>query len=350
MSQQKNTYVSYDVKNIPNDWLTNKDILNKINMCINKIQCSKGRQFEVDKLYDNFVEILHSEMNNKLESKVKVLNSTNNRKRRIKKPWWNDNLTNKWNNVCMAENDYVTCKQGTLKQQLRKHFVDKRKDFDRLTQKYKRQYWYRCLEELVNFNDNDPKQFWRRIGQTGIGNESQICIPNEVTLDDGTISNNLETILSKWKKQFSQFIEPKYKETTIDEVHKVVMNAKNCKSAGIDLIQAELCKNISIISILHKLFNLCFSSGNVPNMWNKGIITPIPKCSTSDPRDPLSYRGITLAPFAYKMYCSILNERLVKWLDEMEIVNDEQNGFMNDRSTIDHISTTTSIIETRKKM
>ncbi|CAC5356242.1 unnamed protein product [Mytilus coruscus] len=321
--------------------------------------CSKGRQFEVDKLYDNFVEILHSEMNDKLESKVKVLNSTNNRKRRIKKPWWNDELTNELNNVCTAERDYVTCKQGSLKQQLHKHSVDKRKDFDKLTQKYKRQYWYRCQEELVNFSDNDPNQFWRRIGQI-------------VTLDDGTITNNLETILSKWKSSFHSLLNPNVnaeynkvencnikeniicidldKEITIDEVHKVVMNAKNCKSAGIDLIQAELCKNIFIISILHKLFNLCFSSGNVQNMWNKGNITPIPKCSTSDPRDPLSYRGITLAPFAYKMYCSILNERLVKWLNEREIINDEQNGFMKGKSSVDHVSTITSIIETRKSV
>ncbi|CAC5401445.1 unnamed protein product [Mytilus coruscus] len=297
--------------------------------------------------------------------------NTNNQKRRIKKPWWNDELTNKWNNVCTAERDYVTCKQGSLKQQLRKHFVDKRKDFDKLTQKHKRQYWYRCQEELVNFSDNDPNQFWRRIGQIGIGNERHMRIPNEVTLDDGTITNNLETILSKWKSSFHSLLNPNVnaecnkvencnikeniicinldKEITIDEVHKVVMNAKICKSAGIDLIQAELCKNISIISIFHKLFNLCFSSGNVPNMWNKGIITPIPKCSTSDPRDPLSFRGTTLAPFAYMMYCSILNERLVKWLDEREIINDEQNGFMKGKSTIDHISTITSIIETRKK-
>ncbi|CAG2243365.1 unnamed protein product [Mytilus edulis] len=265
LNQQNNTYVSYDVKNIPSDWMTNNDILDKINMCIDNIQCSKGRQFEVDKLYNNFVEILHSEMNDKLETKVKVLNSTNNRKRRIKKPWWNDKLTNKWNIVCTAERDYVTCKQGSLKQQLRKDFVDKRKDFDKLTQKYKRQYWYRCQEELVNFSDNDTNQFWRRIGQIGIGNERQMRIPNEVTLDDGTISNNLETVLNKWKSSFHSLLNPNVdatdynkvencilkeniicidldKEITIDEVHKVVMNAKNCKSAGIDLIQAEFCK------------------------------------------------------------------------------------------------------------
>ncbi|CAC5378581.1 unnamed protein product [Mytilus coruscus] len=278
---------------------------------------------------------------------------------------WIEAIENSEVHIVLTDNNLLTYVLTTA------NLDAKRKDFDKLTQKYKRQYWYRCQEELVNFSDNDPNQFWRRIGQIGIGNERQIRIPNEVTLDDGTITNNLETILSKWKSSFHSLLNPNVnaeynkvencnikeniicidldKEITIDEVHKVVMNAKNCKSAGIDLIQAELCKNISIISILHKLFNLCFSSGNVPNMWNKGIITPIPKCSTSNPRDPLSYRGITLAPFAYKMYCSILNERLVKWLDEREIINNEQNGFMKGKSTIDHISTITLIIETRKK-
>jgi hypothetical protein len=80
----------------------------------------------------------------------------------------------------------------------------------------------------------------------------------------------------------------------------------------------------------------------------KGIITPIPKCSTSDPRDPLSYRGITLAPCAYKLYCSILNNRLVTWLDTRDIIHDEQNGFRKSKSTIDHLSTLTCIIESRK--
>jgi sorting nexin-29 len=63
----------------------------------------------------------------------------------------------------------------------------------------------------------------------------------------------------------------------------------------------------------------------------------------------LSYRGITLAPCAYKLYCSILNNRLVTWLDTRDIIHDEQNGFRKSKSTIDHLSTLTSIIETRKR-
>ena len=64
---------------------------------------------------------------------------------------------------------------------------------------------------------------------------------------------------------------------------------------------------------------------------------------------PLSYRGIALAPFAYTVFFCILNDRLVKWFDERELIKYEQNGFMKGRITVDHINTITSIIETRKK-
>ena len=60
------------------------------------------------------------------------------------------------------------------------------------------------------------------------------------------------------------------------------------------------------------------------------MITPIPKSSTSDPHDPMSYRGITLAPSSYKLYCGVLNARLTSKLDDLDCLNDEQNGFRKD--------------------
>ena len=102
------------------------------------------------------------------------------------------------------------------------------------------------------------------------------------------------------------------------------------------------------MNVLTRIFNICYNFGKVPAMWSKGIITPIPKSSTSDPRDPMSYRDLTLAPVAYKLYCGVLNARLTVELYDMEVINDEQNGFRKGRSTIDHLSTLTTIIETRK--
>ena len=60
------------------------------------------------------------------------------------------------------------------------------------------------------------------------------------------------------------------------------------------------------------LFNKCFDSGKIPTFWSKAIINPTPKSTDKDPRQPLKYRGITLVSVACKIYCGILNERLVK--------------------------------------
>ena len=59
-------------------------------------------------------------------------------------------------------------------------------------------------------------------------------------------------------------------------------------------------------------------------------------------------RGIHITPALYKLYCNILNERLIKWESEPEILTDAQNDFRKGRSTVDHILSLTSIIEIRK--
>ena len=94
---------------------------------------------------------------------------------------------------------------------------------------------------------------------------------------------------------------------------------------------------------MHKLFTKCFESGIVPQLWMYGIVYPIPKNSTSDSRDPLNYRGIILASAMYKLYCGILNRRLTVWAEENNVLVEEQNGFRQNRSCIDHLSSLTNI-------
>ncbi len=50
----------------------------------------------------------------------------------------------------------------------------------------------------------------------------------------------------------------------------------------------------------------------------------------------------------YKVYCGVLNNRLVTWTEINGFITDKQNGFRRGRSTIVHLSILTSIIETRK--
>ena len=72
--------------------------------------------------------------------------------------------------------------------------------------------------------------------------------------------------------------------------------------------------------------NNCFTSDFVSAEWSKGIINPIPKSYTADMRGPLSYRGITFSNSMHKLYSSVINDRLIKWVENSDILVDEPNG------------------------
>ena len=47
---------------------------------------------------------------------------------------------------------------------------------------------------------------------------------------------------------------------------------------------------------------------------------------------PPKYRGISLLSIFSKVYSSVLNTRYAKYLEAVEILNEEQNGFRKGRS------------------
>ncbi|MEW8547636.1 MAG: reverse transcriptase family protein, partial [Candidatus Thiodiazotropha sp.] len=197
----------------------------------------------------------------------------------------------------------------------------------------------------------------------------------EVVTDDGSVSREIHTVLNKWKADFDTLLNPQSNNggsstsdwpeaddvisrtvneeilngsLSIDEVRKAVSQLKANKACGYDEIPAEVLKNDKMIYALFVLFDKCFTTGVTPDVWKYGIITPIPKSSTVDTRDPTNYRGITLTSVIYKAFCNVLNGRLHLWETGNKILHDAQNGFRKGRSTIDHLTTLTTIIETRK--
>ena len=84
-------------------------------------------------------------------------------------------------------------------------------------------------------------------------------------------------------------------------------------------------------------------------MWGKCITNSIPKSTSDNPRNPLSHRAISLSSSMYKLYCSILNNRLSYWAEENAKILDEQNGFRKGSNSIDRLASITNI-ESRKKV
>ena len=136
---------------------------------------------------------------------------------------------------------------------------------------------------------------------------------------------------------------------TIDEVQGALNRSKNDKSLQDDGIPVEILRNDLSVAYLVKLFNVCFQTGTVPDQWSRGIIISIPKDAKNDLRDPMNYRGITIACATYKFYCPVLNNRLIKWVEHNDILCDEQAGFRSDRCTTDHLDNVSYLVETSMK-
>ena len=259
--------------------------------------------------------------------------------------------------ICRAEKLWLPCQSRNHKLKFKSEFTHLRKQFDREVQRAKRTHWYSLQKNLLDECNVDQTQFWKSIGKIGVSCRNKKGIPMEVVLGDGSLFKSGHPVNEVKNDQSTQ---ENIDENTgqglefnnhisIFEVKKAIDGAKRGKVAGFDNIPVEVLKNDTAVSFLQILYNICFDNGTVPSDWGNCIINPIPKSSTSDKRDPLSYRGISLAPTMYKLYCSILNRRLSYWSEQNDKVVDEQNGFRKGRSTADQILSLTNIIDTRKK-
>ena len=78
--------------------------------------------------------------------------------------------------------------------------------------------------------------------------------------------------------------------------------------------------------------------------WREGLIVNILK--KGDREDPANYRGITLLSVVGKVFCKILNNRLVQCLDK-GVLHEGQDGFRINRSCMDNVYTLNGIVQGR---
>ena len=94
-----------------------------------------------------------------------------------------------------------------------------------------------------------------------------------------------------------------------NEVLKVTHKAKCGKAVGLDSIPYDLLNHKNLQQLIQYFFQLCFDTGQIPTLWTKAIIVPLPKGGNKTPHVPLNYRGISLLCNAGKLYSSLLNIR-----------------------------------------
>ena len=143
------------------------------------------------------------------------------------------------------------------------------------------------------------------------------------------------------------FCELDYKITS-SELMKAISKLQLGKAVGLDSLPNEILKSggsggTILVPILQKLFNLVFTSGIYPSKWSSAYLFPIFK--SSDPSKPENYRGIAINSCIGKLFNSILNKRLDKYLETHNIINPCQIGFTSKSRTSDHMFVLQTLID-----
>jgi len=127
------------------------------------------------------------------------------------------------------------------------------------------------------------------------------------------------------------------KDINLGEIETAIDDLKLNKAAGIDGIGNEILKKSKVViaPMLCVLFNKILENEIFPQEWCKAIIVPVYKNGDKD--DPHNYRGISLLSCISKVFTKILNNRLVTWATNNNILSDVQAGFRKGKSTVDHI-------------
>ena len=84
---------------------------------------------------------------------------------------------------------------------------------------------------------------------------------------------------------------------------------------------------VQVGAYLVKLFNRLFTLGHFPSDWSNGLIVSLHMKGSI--HDFHNYRGTgsTLLPTLGKLFTTVLNTRLTKWVEDYVIYLDSQGGF-----------------------
>ena len=308
-------------------------------------------------------------------------------------PFWNDELRDLWFSACQAEKQYLNFKITSKddlhhKNILKNVYKNAQAHFDKKFRFYKRKYNNKHQNELYDLAAKNSADIWAKIKKL---NSPPTRPPLEIIKEDNTISSDIKEILERWhrdishlfsglrenpeiafndafyseilskREEFENLSEAQQSEFSnlefsgdilnndikYEEVSRAIDRTKIGK-AYLE-IPNDVIKNLNAKILLHKFYNICFKSGLNPTDWSYSDIKPIPK-PDKDSRDPLENRCITILCCIAKVYSSILNSRIKKYLEENKLLVEEQNGFRSSRSCIDHIFVLVTMLRNRKEM
>ena len=196
-----------------------------------------------------------------------------------------------------------------------------------------------------------PKQVWQE-AKSFLGRGRGMTLPECTTNMDpnDTADHQNKFFISKIARLVESF--PAETETKVPEskatpkktfsftfhtagsITRIIKNLKDTEAMGVDEIPTQVWKKgrVVLAGPIARVCNLSLSSGIYPDIFKEAIIHPVFKGNGKDPRDPGSYRPISILPSLSKILEIAVRDALLDWLMLQGFIPDSQFGFLPGRS------------------
>lgn len=310
-------------------------------------------------------EIFENRLTNYINDSKKNIHKGNSAKFRKIKPWITHGLVV---SVRHKERIYKETKKKPLDIKLKNHFREYKNKLASLIKSTKEKYYKDKLDD----SENDSKRVWTIINEilenknktknntikSIIQNKKLInCIEepkkgaNAFNHFFANVGKNLAEKISFKKNNNTEKtlnIENKlelFEPTNPSEIVQIISKMRGGSAPGFDGLTVKILKNIKnhVSTPISHIINNSFKTGTFPNTYKKAIITPIFK--SGDPEDISNYRPISILSNISKIFEKIAKKRLTAFTKNNSIINKNQFGFTEGKSTQDAIEKISTSIQ-----
>ncbi|KAL1446556.1 hypothetical protein WDU94_003615, partial [Cyamophila willieti] len=249
--------------------------------------------------------------------------------------WWNNEIKERRESCIRKRRQYLRSgRRRTIverqREQLHDEYQKAKQDLTTEIQKSKAQKWKEIVNELgEDIWGTGYKIVTKKIGRT---------LPNIPTETKREILRELFPEHPRVTFQKEIINESEIEIFTVEELVEAVLRIQPNKAPGPDQIPPKIVKEVALSTpdLLLKVFNFHLKKGDFPSIWKEGRVVLIPKPKKEN--QPLKYRPICLLNTFGKLYEGLIIRRIIREMDEKNVLSPNQFGFRTGNSTIDAIN------------
>jgi hypothetical protein len=274
--------------------------------------------------------------------------------------WWTQELSELRSRVNNFRRRYQRCRTNS-RSELKNRYKEIKDKYKQMIMKTKITSWEAFVSESTKSNP------WGLVYQIS-KNKTTSDLVSEIRAPDGKLVLNREDIAShllnnlfpndrpeidsEHHREVRQYFHKEINTTndsafTELEVLTVINNQNHKKAPGEDGMSADIIKRINNKEpkFLTNIYNQCLKLNHFPKAWKTSIVKVIPKSGKKDYRDPGSYRPISLISVFGKILEKLIIQRINYFLRSKDLLNQNQFGFTEQKSTEIAIQKTVNFIK-----